>query len=1464
MRWVKRVAVAFGGLILVVLLAAVAGAAWLNSDGGKAWLQAAANRLLAGEARVAGIGGSLPFHVAVGRIDLLDDRGVWTRLDDVRLDIAPWDLLRRRLTIERLAAAMVDVRRSPVRAQPAAEPAFRLPLPVDVELRQLALGSVHLPSEVFGEPTAWTAEAAASLVGANVALALNVRELDPSPVRLEARFELSDRRANARATLDDPRGLLLRAATGESLPLHVLLADDPGAAQQPADWHGRLTARVGTEARLQASLHLAATHDTRVIDTDGDFDGASLLSAGLAPLLQPTLKFHLAARDVVGAGWSVDGLMLHSDAFNAEGTGTYRARGGVVDASLRLLLPDLGRFSALTGNATSGSADMVIAAKGPLDALRAELGAHAARVAFGTATVDDAAARLALSRSAAGYRVDGEGTLAGVRSGGAPLAANLGKAVSWTIAGNADAALDKLNLAGITLSSGGMKLAGEGAFDARSASVTGTAQLNVDDLRDFAELAPGWRGRGQLEAAIAGSLSGGVDVRLNGGLDDFATGIPAADALIGGRARLDADVRRDATGRLRLDDAALRAGAMRLTANGTVDPAERINADFTVSADDLAVLRRAGLPVAGRLEIQGKVAGPVSAPALDAHVHGSALAWQSARIDDAAFALHATTAGAPAASLGGELRSQGIAVRVEADTGLSSDRKTLTLSRLRVASGTNVIAARLRTALDSLLTGGTVTAELPDLRQLSPLAGMELGGRMNLKLDLSPRQNQSADLELVADGLSALPAGTTPVHLDHVAANGRLAGLLRQATGRVELTGDGLSAAGGAIRRLRASGRASRPGRYAFEGDMDGDFKGPFALAAGGTVVQAGGATRATLDRLNGRVAGTPVRLQRPLRVTAQGPVVAVTDLALAIGDGTIAGRARRDAASLELNLDARRLPAQLAGHFAGRDDLSGTIDARVEIAGPAAQPRGSVTVHGSDLRAGPAAAGAAPPLGLDARASLAPRRVDVDATIEASGARLLSVTGSVPMIFGSQPGGASLAEDRPLDLKLRGAGDLTRLADFLPLAGDRVAGQIRLALDVAGTPARPEVSGDLSLDHGHFEDLESGLVVDALAVDIGAERDRLVLRRFSGTDGDKGKLAGSGTLAFGPTSSSGAAPSTLTVSLTKFQALRRPDAMLTASGSATVAGTWKAPVLVARLMVDRAEFFIPDPPPPAARKIPVTVIDSATGKVLHRPQEETESGSAMGAIRLDVEVRVPGNTFIRGRGLDSEWQGDVQARGSSAAPELTGSLRVVKGAFSFFGKDMNLTRGTVTFTGGHEIVPQIDVLAETTTSEATFDVGVTGTPDDLKIKLSSTPAMPQDEILARLIFGRDVTRLSPAEGLQLAQAAATLSSGGPGMLDKVRQKLGLDVLNIGSMKSNTGFPTRPQSGATSGQGGALGNTGISAGKYIANGVYVGAAQGLSGETRSRVEVEVLPHVRVESEAGTRSEEIGVTWRMDY
>ena len=101
---------------------------------------------------------------------------------------------------------------------------------------------------------------------------------------------------------------------------------------------------------------------------------------------------------------------------------------------------------------------------------------------------------------------------------------------------------------------------------------------------------------------------------------------------------------------------------------------------------------------------------------------------------------------------------------------------------------------------------------------------------------------------------------------------------------------------------------------------------------------------------------------------------------------------------------------------------------------------------------------------------------------------------------------------------------------------------------------------------------------------------------------------------------------------------------------------------------------------------------------------------------------------------------------------------------------------------------------------------------------------------------------------MELASAVASLARGGSGggVLGGVRSALGLDVLNVGA--GDTGTPS------------------VSAGKYLVDGVFVGVDQGTDTDsTRAKVEVDLTPNVKLESEAGAdNSGSVGLKWQWDY
>ena len=204
--------------------------------------------------------------------------------------------------------------------------------------------------------------------------------------------------------------------------------------------------------------------------------------------------------------------------------------------------------------------------------------------------------------------------------------------------------------------------------------------------------------------------------------------------------------------------------------------------------------------------------------------------------------------------------------------------------------------------------------------------------------------------------------------------------------------------------------------------------------------------------------------------------------------------------------------------------------------------------------------------------------------------------------------------------------------------------------------------------------------------------------------------------------------------------------------------------------------------------------------------------------LNLDVHVLAPRGVFIRGRGAEVELGGDVRVGGTVAAPVPSGGLSVRRGTLDILARRLTFRRGTITFASG-TLIPQLDLQAQATVSQTEVSVFIRGTPAAPEVTFSAVPELPQDEILAQLLFGKATSRLSPLELAQIAAAVAQLTvvgGGGPGVLDRVRSALGLDRLGVGSGTGSSNSPT------------------VEAGRYVAPGVFLGVRRATTRTNRRR------------------------------
>jgi translocation and assembly module TamB len=1429
----------FFGVALTLGLALAFGAA--QTTLGKRWLAAAIGAALSDREErvvVTGITGLVPFDIAIDRIEAIDAAGPRATVAKTTLALAPRDLLAGHVRATRLAIGTVEVLR---RDSGSGSLARLLNLPFALRIDNGTIERLTLGRDLVGEQIEASLSGSLALgrgeAGADVAL----RPIDGTPgeATLHAVLGGTPLRLELVADIAEPGGRWLAERLGRPQPLPLMLHF---AGTGPlADWRGTLSARAGADATLDAAFRLAAGETSR-LSLEGDARLASLLPPPAAHLLGEDAHLSAAAH-MTDATLAVDALAVVAAVGTLQASGHVDRGSGDFVGDAALATPDLARLSPLLDHrALGGAATTTLALGGSAQGWNARVAIDAREVSLDGNAV--AAARATVDLGAAGdlraaspIALSGSGAFEGLAPAQGPLPDDLGRHLAWRGAARLDRGTARITVDELTLASAGATLTARLA--AGAAGVDGSAELSVPDLAPLVEE----KLRGGL--ALAGDFHADADgsgvVVLSGALEQLQSGSADLDRLLGPRLALAGTLRRGADGALSAADVSLEGAQLRVAGNAALGADRSTRAELTLSGAAIA-------------------AGGIALDALDARLALSDLRQPAGRLE-ASFRGR---------GIDGVARAEGVLVPGD----------TLRLTSFHLAAAKTRLDGALTLDLARSRADGSMTATTDDLAPWSTLLGTPLGGSAELKARLSGSGDQSLEASLVGRNLR-LGAGSAR----RVEASLRLADMLGKAAGRGTLALD--AAALGAVRleRLTLGGNSDRPGRFTLTLAARGTLAESFALDGGATLSLSPDRRELRVTRLAGSLGRESLQLRRPLLLTAADGGLAFADLDLAFGKGRITGAGASKGEILSLHLLGAQLPVQGLADLAATPGVSGVLGFEATLRGTRARPEAEIVIDGENLRIVAAHRSDLPALGLVAEARWRGEEVAIKGRLAAPGDAALGFSGRVPLQLAREdlvprppPGGA-------LALRLEGEGELANFAELLPSGEDRFAGHFRLGIDVDGTVAAPRASGTLSLDNGFYESRVSGTRFAGVGFDLVGNRDQLVLQRFAATDGANGTARLEGALDLGA-----AAGPTFRISgnFASFRALDSDDATATMSGSVGLGGSLLAPRLEARLTIDAAELRIPNQLPQNLRPIPVTIVDSATGTVLVTPEESESAGrAALLALALDVEVLLPGHTFVRGRGLDSEWRGDIRITGTTAAPSIVGKLMVVQGTYAFLGKTATLSRGTITFLGGRRVDPAVDIVARASSTELTAIVHIGGTATQPTIQLSSEPALPQDEILSRLLFGTGASRLGAGQALQLAQAGASLAGGGDlGLLDRLRQGLGLDRLTFGSSTpSNAVFntiatPTTPAGvpnifapGATSSIAAPLGAASgvssvgaISAGKYIASGIYVGVTQGIdAGSSSVGVQIDVTRNISIDTTAGAETGEgVGVSWKLDY
>lgn len=908
-------------------------------------------------------------------------------------------------------------------------------------------------------------------------------------------------------------------------------------------------------------------------------------------------------------------------------------------------------------------------------------------------------------------------------------------------------------------------------------------------------------GAGRVQAHLAGSIDD-WQFRIHGALE-AVHGTDLLARLIGPSSTFElAGRRRDA--RLRIDRAVLSARSAGLDLAGEAGD-DGLDFHGSLRLSDLAVLDptldgslRADIGVRGQpgnLGLRLRAASTVS-------LHHS----QPGPI---AIALEATgLPGRPAVNLAIDGRVDGAPLRFALDAAARAGGLHVAVRDGYWRSAK--LAGQLDIQPGNAESRGELDVEVGRLADLEPFIGVPATGSMTGTVGISRSARQPvADFSL---RLSQVSVGTTVVGT--LALQGHIQDPLRLGHVRAQLHATGIGGGGrNGVLDATAEGPAS-----AILARLDArwdDVARADAEVHLGASLDVGRHLLTVNDARLGLRADT-LALRTPAHISFY-PSIVVDQLVVAARNGTVsvAGRvfptldARIVADAIDLATLTSLLPVPVAdGRLYGQATLSGSLTAPV---GPVSARVERVRVRGDAGRGVPAA-------DLTFTAQLNGAAASVDASVRAGKVADLHVSGDIPF-----------RQDGPLDLRGRGTVSLAFVNPFIESNGRRVRGVAALDVSASGTYATPVVGGQLAVEHGDFRDYANGIHLGDVSLQLTAQDRSLHLVRFAAKAGS-GAVAADGRIdILEPgvplrlhVTAVGATPLTNDFLSTDVDAdvivSGRASDLLTVSGS---------------VQVERADISIPNALP---REVVVLDVRRPGGRRLHEPPRKPPP------VGLDVDVRAERAVFVRGRGLDAEVGGRLHVTGTTAAPQVDGAFDLRRGSLALAGASLKFTRGEVSFNGSGArglLDPTLDFAAESNANDVSATLLVGGYASAPTVTLTSTPDLPQDEILARLLFGVSAKQIAPLQMVSIGVALASLSGVTPSMGDPMaamQRRLGLDRLSVGG-----------------GSGADANSAVLEAGRYVGNRVYVGATQSTTGITKFQAQVDLTRHLKLQTVVGNGS-----------
>lgn len=611
----------------------------------------------------------------------------------------------------------------------------------------------------------------------------------------------------------------------------------------------------------------------------------------------------------------------------------------------------------------------------------------------------------------------------------------------------------------------------------------------------------------------------------------------------------------------------------------------------------------------------------------------------------------------------------------------------------------------------------------------------------------------------------------------------------------------------------------------------DGSGKATFTVAGTrGSTFEFQAKADITPDRYritgNGQFEGRSLRLTRALELRRVGDGWTASPTTISYGSGSARMTGRWGAGNSNLVMALTKMPLSLLDIAYPDLGLGGTVNGTVKLTQSGSQvPVGEAKLTVNDLtRSGLILTSAPVDLGLNI--AISQRNAAARGIIKSPGGKTIGrFQGRVTGLGGGRWQDELMR--KPLFAQARFNGGAESLWRLTGVETFDLTGPVAASADIGGSLANPQIEGQVRTSNARLESPLTGTVVTNIKTVGRFDGSRLVLPKVTGVTAGGGTVSGSGSFNFAVPPGEGIGI-IMDVNVQQAALIARDDFAATVTGPIKIRSSPDGGLISGDVTLNRSFFRFGQAA--AAASLP----DIKTREINRRADERPLQIRGR-PWRFALTADVPNRLQVEGLGLDSEWRANLKISGPVDNFIMIGTANLIRGNYTFAGRRFRLERGRIRFVGNQPVNPILDIEAEANLTGLNATINVTGTGNQPEIAFTSIPALPQDELLSRVLFGASIANLSAPEAVQLAAAVASLNSGG-GLdpINQLRKAVGLDRLRILPSDTSTGS-----------------GTSIAAGKYITRRVYVELITDGQGYSATQLEFQITRWLSILSTIST-------------